>query len=178
MHQTAQIVCQRYDGHIPDSQDELTRLPGIGANTAGSIAVFAYNQPVVFIETNIRSVFLHWFFGDREDVPDKEILPVVETTLDRSDPRQWYWALMDYGVRIKQTRFNPSRRSRHYTRQSPFSGSKREIRGEVIRILTESAHSYEQLASRVTDARLPDVLADLESEQLIVQTSSDYSLLH
>lgn len=46
----------------PKSQTGLMSLPGIGQSTAGAILAFAYKQPVVFIETNIRRVFIHEFF--------------------------------------------------------------------------------------------------------------------
>ena len=91
-----------------------------------------------FIETNIRRVFIHLFFHDRTDVSDREILPLVEQTLDRSNIRDWYNALMDYGAMLKKTTPNPSRRSRGHSRQSPFRGSNREIRGEILRLLLET----------------------------------------
>ena len=116
---------------------ELLRLPGVGPATAAAVAAFAYGEAHPFIETNIRAVYLHHFFPDRTDVSDREILPLVEATLDRADPRSWYYALMDYGVELKRTHPNPSRRSRHHTRQSPFSGSKRQLRAQVLRVVLD-----------------------------------------
>ena len=60
-------------------------------------------QKTCFIETNIRAVFIHHFFSERESVTDREILPLVERTLDREEPRDWYYALMDYGATLKKT---------------------------------------------------------------------------
>ncbi|MFW5643929.1 MAG: hypothetical protein ACOCYQ_07850, partial [Alkalispirochaeta sp.] len=57
LREAAAAVVDRYDGELPSDPDLLKELPGIGANTAGSIAAFAFNRPVVFIETNIRRVF-------------------------------------------------------------------------------------------------------------------------
>ncbi|HEX8948234.1 MAG TPA: hypothetical protein VF790_04685, partial [Dissulfurispiraceae bacterium] len=88
-----------------------------------------------FIETNIRRVYIHFFFGDGEKVRDAEILPLVESTLDRSDPRQWYYALMDYGVKLKKEVRNPNQRSAHYRKQSPFEGSNRQLRGMILKLL-------------------------------------------
>ncbi|PSO43149.1 endonuclease III [Candidatus Saccharibacteria bacterium QS_5_54_17] len=174
LHQTAQIVSYEYGGTLPASQDELRRLPGIGPNTAGSIATFVYNQPTVFIETNIRTVFLHRFFSGSHSVADSQILPIIADTLDQTNPRQWYWALMDYGAHIKQTVGNVSRRSQHYVPQSPFQGSRRQVRGKVVRLLAESRHTYAQLHARVSDPRLVDVLADLEKERLIARQGKYY----
>jgi len=134
----ARIIIEEYRGEIPHSLEELVKLPGIGQTTASEIAAFAFNQPTVFIETNIRSVFLHYFFPERDDVSDDEILPLVAKTVDRSNPREWYYALMDYGTFLKKQYVNPSRKSTHYYKQSPFNGSNRQIRGKIVRYLTEN----------------------------------------
>lgn len=176
LHRTAQMVCDQYHGTVPRTQTELMQLPGIGANTAGSIAVFAYNQPTVFIETNIRSVFLHWFFRERDNVTDRDIIPIIESTLYLPDPRQWYWALMDFGVYLKQSTPNPSRKSRHHIKQTPFATSKRKVRGDVIRLLTRTPCTYTQISAHVNDSRLQEVLDSLEAEQLIVCTRGMYHL--
>lgn len=42
---------------------------------------------------------------------------------------------MDYGSHIKKTTENPSRRSKHYTHQSLFEGSLRQVRGAILRKL-------------------------------------------
>jgi A/G-specific adenine glycosylase len=151
----------------------LVSLPGVGKNTAGAIMAYAYNLPVVFIETNIRTVLIHHFFADRADVGDVELRQVLEQTLEREQPREWYWALMDYGSQLKQTHGNLSRQSRHYVKQSPLLGSRRAIRGQVLKLLQQSSKNYMQLSREITDPRLLEVLALLESEQLI-HTHGDY----
>ena len=101
LHQLAQIVVNEYNGVLPQDPKILQTLPGIGPNTAGSICAFAFNKEVVFIETNIRTVFIDSFFRDKENVTDKELLPLITMTLDQENPREWYYALMDYGVFLK-----------------------------------------------------------------------------
>lgn len=128
-------VIDEWDGIIPDRPEVLQTFSGIGPATAASICVFAYNRPLVFIETNIRTVFLHFFFPAADSVDDREILPLVERTLEVERPRDWYYALMDYGVLLKQTIGNAGRRSRHYQRQTPFVGSDRQLRGKILETL-------------------------------------------
>ncbi|MDD1718844.1 MAG: A/G-specific adenine glycosylase, partial [Methanoregulaceae archaeon] len=119
-----------------------------------AIRAFAWNRPVVFIETNIRRVFLHCFFPGGKDVSDREILPLVGETLDRDDPREWYYALMDYGTHLKRSAGNPNLRSRHYRRQSTFGGSDRQIRGLILRIvLAEPGIMLEDLLQKAGDDR-------------------------
>jgi A/G-specific adenine glycosylase len=134
----AQTVVERFGGSFPCGIDSLQSLPGIGPYTARAVAAFAFGIPSAFIETNIRSVFILHFFPGAEAVKDSEILPLVELALDREEPRQWYYALMDYGSMLKKTRVNPSRQSAHHTRQSPFRGSNREQRSLLLRSIMAS----------------------------------------
>ena len=145
----AEEVADNFNARLPKTVEELTGLPGIGRNTACSIAAFAFNKPVVFIETNIRSVFIHFFFNDRVNVHDREILLLVEKTLDAENPREWYSALMDYGVMLKKAHPNPSRKSAHHQKQSKFEGSNRQVRGMIIKMLTGCAKITEEEIIRI-----------------------------
>lgn len=176
LHQAARAIMQDFAGHFPQQASDLIKLPGIGPNTAGAILAYAYNQPVVFIETNIRTVYIHHFFHDQTDIPDKSILPLVAETLDRQQPRVWYWALMDYGTYLKQTVGNLNRRSKHYARQSAFHGSRRQIRGQIIRLLSEQPQTKNELQNHIADERLETVLAELLAEKLIHHQSKRYHL--
>jgi len=131
----AGIIATEKGGVVPSGLKELAALPGIGRYSAGAIACFAYNVPSVFIETNIRAAVLHFFFQDRREVRDSEIIPILEASLDRKDPRTWYYALMDYGAALKKRARNPGRKSAGYKRQSGFEGSFRQMRGSVMRAL-------------------------------------------
>lgn len=135
LKRAAEEVMERFSGKLPSSTHDLATLPGIGPYTAGAIASFAFGVPAVFIETNIRAVFIHFFFHDREGITDREILPLVEATLYHDDPATWYNALMDYGVMLKKEHGNPARKSRHHVRQSPFKGSNRELRAHILRLV-------------------------------------------
>jgi len=172
LKKTAEIVTRDYAGRLPDSPEELITLPGIGHATAGAILAFAFNHPVVFIETNIRRVFIHCFFQDRQGISDREILPLVEETLDRNNPRQWYYALMDYGAMLKGQIPNPNRRSAHYTRQSRFEGSDRQIRGKILRTLVEKGDMVEgSLAEAIgmDTSRVHKAIAQLKKEGFLVR---------
>jgi A/G-specific adenine glycosylase len=163
----ANQLVQEYGGAVPNTVEELVKLPGIGPNTAAAILAYAYNQPVIFIETNIRTVYLHYFYQNEVAVEDSRLWPLIEKTVDADNPREWYWALMDYGTFLKKTIGNPNRRSRHYVRQSAFEGSLRQIRGQVIRELAYAPHSMSQLQNKIADARLTIVLEQLKKEGFI-----------
>jgi A/G-specific adenine glycosylase len=131
----ADTVVNDFDGNLPDSIDTLKSFPQIGHNTASSIITFAFNKPTAFIETNIRRVYIYFFFSNKSKINDNEILPIVKKTVDRTNPREWYYALMDYGVMLKKTHPELSKKSTHYRKQAPFKGSRRQIRGKILELL-------------------------------------------
>ena len=156
LQRAAQTVVREHGGSIPADRDALQRLPGIGPATAGGLLAFAFDRPVVFIETNIRRVYLDQFFPSATTVPDRALLPLVACTLDRAHPRRWYYALMDYGAALGRRGPNPNRRSAHHTRQSAFAGSTRQLRGLVLRLLTEQrCLSCRELRARCAASGLP-----------------------
>ncbi|MDR4505123.1 MAG: A/G-specific adenine glycosylase [Candidatus Scalindua sp.] len=179
LKQIAQKVVNEFNGTLPSSGETLTTFPGIGKATAGAVTAFAYHQPAVFIETNIRRVYIHLFFKDRGDIRDTEILPIVQKTLDTSNPREWYYALMDYGVMIKGKYENPNRRSAHYNKQPPFEGSNRQIRGMILRLLIqESAVSEHEIVQKINkdEGKTGNILVQLVNEGFIKKGGGKFSL--
>ena len=173
------IIIRDFAGKVPGTPEELVKLPGIGPYTAGAIACFAYNHPSVFIETNIRAVMLHFFFRGQEGITDRDILPVIEKTLDRKNPRKWYWALMDCGAALKKTETNPNRRSAGYGRQNAFQGSLRQIRGSIVRALLSAGQaSAEELRRRLdvsaTGEDFYRALEALNRESLVAEEGGKY----
>jgi A/G-specific adenine glycosylase len=170
-------VMNEYDGNLPADVDILATFPGIGRATASSIAAFAFNMPVVFIETNIRRVFIHCFFTGTDTVSDADLLPLVEKALYRNNPRIWYWALMDLGSAMKKTVANPNRRSVHYTKQSPFEGSDRNIRGALLKIILKDQFlEEEEIIDRVAEDphRVRRILSVLEAEGFIEHSGNGF----
>lgn len=135
LRSAAQKVVTEYGGELPADYEKILALPGVGPYTAGAVLAFSFQKGVPIIETNIRRVFIHHFFADQTDVTDKEILPLVEKTLDNENAREWYYALMDYGSWLAKQTPNPNRRSAHYSKQSRFEGSDRQVRGHILRVL-------------------------------------------
>jgi A/G-specific adenine glycosylase len=175
----AEQVTEKYNGRLPGTADALLGLPGIGRNTAASIVAFAFNKPVVFIETNIRSVFIHCFFSDQDDVHDREILPLVEQTLDVNNPRDWYSALMDYGVMLKKKLPNPSRKSVHHQVQGKFAGSNRQVRGRIITLLTRNQQLTEAEIIKnlqLSSERVKSNLKQLQQEGFIKKKGRTFSI--
>lgn len=174
----ADQVVHMHRGKLPRDVKELQNLPGIGPYTAAALCVFAFDMPVPMIETNIRRVYLQYFFPRRHNVPDAEVLMRIEKTMDHKHPREWFYALMDYGALLPKLLPNANRRSRHYAKQSKFEGSHRQVRGAVLKILSEGPTTLSKLNEQLapfTD-RLSKALSDLKREQFI-KTSGKYLML-
>lgn len=178
LKRAADIVMKRYGGKLPRDYDALVALPGIGPYTAGAVLAFTWNEPMVFIETNIRTVFLHHFFPKKKNVSDKVLENIIAETLDERRPREWYWGLMDYGAYLKKTLGNPNARSRHYTKQSTFKGSNRELRGALLRALSEKSASVITLAKTVNRniTETKQALLVLQKEGFIKKSGPRYTL--
>ena len=169
LHATARRIVREFDGNIPLEPDVLDSFPGIGAATAGAVVVFSTNRPVVFIETNIRRVYIHLFFSGVTSVHDREIEPILAKTLMRDRPRDFYYAVMDYGSLLRGPG-NPNTRSAAYSRQGPFHGSDRQVRGEILRRLLPTGDIAPAMLSDLGDARpgqLERVLGGLERDGFI-----------
>ncbi len=152
-------------GHFPNEVDQLVKLPGIGPATAGGIVAFAYNKHALYLETNVRTVFLHELYPGAEAVPDKVLIPDVLATCPESapvgefGPRAWYYALLDYGAYLKKTVPNPSRRSKTYNKQSKFEGSHRQKRAEVIRLLLDDKAAQ---SDGLTLSQIQEIVSNIE----------------
>jgi len=146
----AEKIVTDFKGVFPKTAEELESLPGIGQSTRGALMAFAFASATPYIETNIRTVYLHFFFKTkRGKIHDRDIMPLIEKTLDQKNPRDWYYALMDYGVFLKQTLPNPSRKSKHHTTQSTFKGSNRELRSHILKEILKEPQTLESLNSRL-----------------------------
>jgi A/G-specific adenine glycosylase len=157
----AEVVVEKYNGKIPNTYDKILELPGIGPYTAGAVLAFAFNKAVPIIETNIRTVYIHHFFPkDHGQIHDKEILELVAKTLpkekdkEKLEIRDWYYALMDYGVHLKKTVGNLNQKSKHYTKQSTFKGSNRELRAGILRAITEKPQTEKEILHCLKDQKI------------------------
>ena len=181
LHQIAQKVVQEYAGKVPDDPAVLVTFSGLGKATAASICAFAFNKPTCFIETNIRAVYIHFFFQNKINVADAEIMPLIQATVDHKNPREWYYALMDYGVMLKKSIPNPSRKSAHHITQSKFEGSNRQIRGMILKLLiqSEQGYTFEQLCAAIDRPaeRIKKAIEQLCKEKIIVLSNCLFTIL-
>lgn len=173
LRSTCQLLIKDYKGVISKDPKILKTFPGIGEYMSSILPVFIYNQRNILIETNIRSVYLHYFFKGKDSVTDKEILTLIEETLPYGNLRDWYYALMDYGTYLKKEKKMKNTQSTHYTKQKPFKGSLRFVRGTLLKKLLikkiEKSSVYD-IFPDYTSAQIEKVCLDLLQEGLIKET--------
>ncbi len=175
--QAAGRIQADHGGRVPEDPAQLEALPGIGPYTARAIACFAYGRPLAFVETNIRAAAIHFFFQDRAKVADAELMPLLQAALDQDRPREWHWALMDYGAALKRITANPGRRSAGYARQSRFEGSPRQARGAALRCLAaEGPRSIAALSAAcgLSPDRIAGALRSLVAEGMVCEQAGQW----
>ncbi|MDP2665372.1 MAG: A/G-specific adenine glycosylase [bacterium] len=164
LHQAAkELSMERSDLPMPIA--ELEKLSGVGSYTARAVAAFAYNQNVVFVETNIRTAVIEHFFNftkqrkgmiyhtSTKKVSDKEVEEILKKALPKGKAREWYSALMDYGAYLKRSGISHNAKSKTNTRQSKFTGSIREARGAIMREFTNGVRSRIRLINLLGPSR-------------------------
>jgi A/G-specific adenine glycosylase len=183
LYEGAKVIMEKYGGKFPQTYKELIELPGIGQSTTGAIMNFSFNIPTPFIETNIRTVFIHHFFSHKprkastqQKVSDKELLELIEQTIDRKNPRDWFYALYDYGTYLKSMLdTDPAKKSAGYKKQSTFRGSFRQKRAQVLRyILKTSTTTVDEISRHfVFDAPMTnEVISSLMKDKLVEKSGN------
>lgn len=165
LHDAAKTVVEKHKGTLPRSYEELVALSGVGDYTARAVRVFAFNEPEVFIETNIRTALIHHFGGSVRMLSDRALCVHAEKAAKGQDPREWHSALMDYGAFLKRSGVRNNARSRHYVKQSKFEGSLRQARGRVLHHLTNGPSRVRASAFRTKRSRI--ALASLVQDGLV-----------
>lgn len=180
LHEACKKVYYECNSVFPSNSQDLKKLPGVGDYTSCAVSCFAFNNPEVFIETNIRSVFIFFYFPDDQQVSDKQIFPLIEKTLYKDNPRNWYYALMDYGAELKKKIKNPGRQSAHYSKQTKFEGSIRQARGALLRQLVQNKNGMElntvQDIECIDYSRLEEAAVKLVSEGYIQKSGDLYCI--
>ena len=179
LHDAAKVIVGEYRG---DFRRALTHpLPGVGPYTLAAVRTFAFNEPHTMLETNIRAVFIHHFYSSvlqKTAIRDAELVPLIEQAAAGQEPREWHWALMDYGAHLKRSGVRNNHRSVHYSKQTRFEGSLRQVRGGILRALHDSPKSERQLKKilRSDLKKLRAGLAGLAKDGLMVKQKGKWQI--
>lgn len=180
LHKTAQVIASRYDNDVLAALEHYKELPGVGQYTAAAVRIFALNEDIVTVDTNIRRILIHEFRLD-EKMSDRELWELAGKCLPKGKSRDWHNALMDYGA-LRLTSHRTGIRPK--THQSKFEGSDRQLRARILRHLltdrsdsTYSIPALGQLAGEnVPGQRLKNIIAGMVKDELLGRRGSGYRL--
>ena len=151
---------------LPRSLPELLRLPGLGPYTARALLVFAYDQDVAAVDTNVRRVLTHEL-GLSRDLGATDLQVLADMVLPRGRSRDWHNALMDYGALVLTARVSGAPAGR---RQDVFVGSRRWQRSRLLQtVLTGGPQTIAELAvvMGLSPAAVAELIALLERDGLL-----------
>ncbi|WP_083701872.1 A/G-specific adenine glycosylase [Tersicoccus sp. Bi-70] len=158
LHAAAVAVTERHGGHVPDDEDALLALPGVGAYTAAAIAAFAHGRRTVVLDTNIRRVFTRVLHGTALPRPS---LTVAETRLarellptDDAEAATWNVAVMELGALVCTARSPRCTECplanrcawlaagrpdpEHQPTGQAWAGTTRQLRGAILAVVREA----------------------------------------
>ena len=103
LKKAAQVLVSEYDGIMPEDYDQILKLPGIGAYTAGAIASIAYRIPVPAVDGNVLRVVSR-ILGDERDVGREDtkraVRELLQAIIPRDAPGTFNQALMELGAMV------------------------------------------------------------------------------
>ena len=85
MQKAAQKIMEEYDGHFPETYEEISKLKGIGNYTAGAISSFAFGIPKPAVDGNVMRVISRILASD-EDIMKQSVKTKVEIALEKVIP--------------------------------------------------------------------------------------------
>jgi A/G-specific adenine glycosylase len=174
-HTAAQKIVNEFGGDVLKAMEQYTEIPGVGRYTAHAVQIFSTNADIVAVDTNIRRIFISEFHLS-EAISDKELRVLAAHCLPHGRSREWHNALMDYGalhLTAKKTGIKAK------TQQSPFEGSDRQVRAQIMKILLEHDASFTELklSLSVETIRLKQILKKLLHERLIRRENNRYQVV-
>ena len=152
LHEAARAIVARHAGEVPRDTTSLEALPGVGPYTAAAVASIAFGEPTPALDTNARRVIARACVGhEPEELATREIRAAAAQWIDPMDPGAWNAAIMDLGRELCRRRDPschacPLRRGCNFRRcgrlagsvarrQTPYPGSSRKLRGDIVRLL-------------------------------------------
>ena len=180
LHEAAAVMRDRFDGQVPDSEQELRELPGVGEYTAAAVAAFGYHRDTVVVDVNVRRFLVRLYTG-RDPAPtytaaERALAERVFADLEVAAPR-WAAASMEFGALVCTAR-NPActqcplastcdwAPGERITRTQTYEGTDRQARGAVLAALRDGpADDF----SWHDAAQLQRALAGLLADGLIVR---------
>ena len=175
MFESSKIIAEKsFNDLYPDFQ----QLPGVGPYTENAILSFAYNEKVITEDTNVKRIISRYFGTDN---PKKYIDNFSSLLLQNTNSRNLNQAFMDFGSSICKPRGplcsdcpleDACKKYFNYETRpiEKFSGSNRELRGKLIKLLLKKGNLNVKTIQQELDIdqdRLNEILKKMQKDGLV-----------
>lgn len=197
LHASAQRIVSEFNGVVPSTQSDLLSLPGVGHYTAAAVAAFAFDQPAVVLDTNIRRVIVRAWSAQAlptAHLTQNEVTLASNLVRDH-DGAQWSAAVMELGALICTARAPKCERCPIQTscawfaagqpdnaparrKQPAFEGSDRQARGALLRAVSAShlATASAIEAAWADELQREKAMTSLIKDGLVIRVDQGYCL--
>lgn len=187
LHEAAVVMRDEHAGQVPDTEEALRSLPGVGEYTAAAVAAFAYGRDTVVVDVNVRRFLVRVLTGAEPaasyTAAERELAVSAYEQLE-VPPALWAAAAMEFGALVCTSRapacdqcplaeacdWVPGER---VSRTQTYEGTDRQARGAVLAVLREGP------ATDFTwhdPAQLQRALRGLQDDGLIVRSGRTWRL--
>jgi A/G-specific adenine glycosylase len=197
LHAAARVIRDEFAGDVPSDVPSLRQLPGVGEYTAHAVASFAFQRPVAVLDTNVGRVLARAL--ENRTLVRSEARALAATLMPSQNSAGFNQAMLDLGAQFcraaprcdacpvrahcawrREGGDDPAPESAGVSRaQATFAGSNRQLRGSVLRALSEEPRTVRQLARILGDvapSRRREVLESLVRDGLITREGASYCL--
>lgn len=196
LHDSAKVIASTHNNRVPNNREELLALPGVGDYTAAAIQAFAYGEPTLVLDINIRRFFSRYFDGIENPTSAPSLVErrLRYELIPAKDGDIWAAATMEFGALICTARAPlcdtcplkkscawveaGSPKSEPTKKQAKFTGSDRQCRGVVMAHLRSNPKATK--AKLITlwndEEQLLNALKTLTADGLIETTGRNYAL--
>jgi len=197
LHESATIIAQKFNNEVPESIEDLRSLPGVGEYTAAAIAAFAFDQPTLVLDVNIRRLFSRVIDGvEYPTSAPSQLERRLRSELIPNDGAKWAAATMELGALVCTSRdpmcsicplINQCEwRKAGYPKSTlnrkvqAWVGTDRQCRGTIVQALREnkSQTQFQLKKHWHDDSQLERALKTLIADGLIELHMKSYRLPH
>lgn len=91
---TSKLLVERFRGEVPESREELMKLPGVGRKTANVIASVIYGRPTMAVDTHVFRVANRIGLTTNSKTPLETELTLVRYIPESLIPKAHHWLIL------------------------------------------------------------------------------------
>jgi A/G-specific adenine glycosylase len=164
LHAASQIIAEDFDNQVPEDQETLQLLPGIGEYTAAAIAAFAFEQRSLVMDVNIRRLLIRAIDGEEHPKPAPTAQERARrlAILPKKNAHVWAAATMELGALVCTSK-NPLCKSQDW------HGTDRKCRGTIVQALRDNESLTESAIKKLwpDESQVEKALKTLADDLLI-----------